>query len=429
MRSPSPLALRLSIYYVALFSVTGIQLPFWPLYLSSKGLSAPEIGQLLAAAYLVKIITNPLVGAAADRRGSRRGPMKVLAAISLAATGLFALADGFLPVLLVTLVAQAAFTAMMPLGDGLTMQCTLRRRLDYGRIRLWGSLSFILVASLSGRYLTVAPRDAILWAAVAALAVNLAATFALPDLADRAPAGPAQRLGPLLRSPPFLLFLGCCGLTQASHMIYYGFATLHWSDAGLSGGTIGALWAEGVIAEVVLFAVGARAVRHFGPVRLLTVAAMAGVLRWTVLACTTHPAALAVIQLLHALTFGAGHLGAMHFIGRAAPSGLSARAQGIYSAVVTGIVSGAVMLGSGSLYQSLGASAFLVMAVMSAGGALLALALGRRWKGGLPLTATGPSPASDQRRGQGAQDDNHPGSDAKNRQQHEGDQGNREIGR
>jgi PPP family 3-phenylpropionic acid transporter len=165
-------------------------------------------------------------------------------------------------------------------------------------------------------------------------------------------------------------------------MIYYGFGTLHWHNAGLSGSVIGCLWAEGVIAEVVLFAFGSKLIARFGPGRLIACGGIAGAIRWTVLATTTAPLPLAFAQLLHAFTFGASHLGAMHFIMRSIPANISARAQGIYSAVTTGVVPGLAMLVSGQLYQSLGGHAFLVMSLFSVASWLLSRRLLRHWNGG-----------------------------------------------
>ncbi|PKU26545.1 MFS transporter [Telmatospirillum siberiense] len=377
------ITLRLSFYYAALFSVIGIQLPYWPLYLSSKGLAAAEIGWILAASYLVKALTNPLLGHITDRHGGRRKGLIILAILSLSTTTLFFWADGFAAVLLATLLSSAAFTAMLPLGDSLTLQSAVRHRLDYGRIRLWGSLSFIVISGLAGQFLIDAPRSAILLSCLAGLVLALLAAAQLPDLPQAPGKSRQQPIGELLSRPVFLLFLAVCSLMQASHMIYYGFATLHWHAAGLSGTVIGGLWAEGVIAEVVLFACGARLIARFGPGRLIACAGIAGAIRWAVLAATTDPLFLAPAQLLHAFTFGAGHLGAMHFIMRAIPAGLSARAQGIYSAVTTGIVPGAAMLMSGRLYQSLGGYAFLVMASLSLAAWALAQPMRRRWTGGL----------------------------------------------
>ena len=182
MNDRRSLSLRLSLFYAALFTVFGVQLPFWPLYLSAKGIGAAEIGQILAATYLIRILTNPLVGHAVDTGGGRRRPLIVLASVSLASTGLFAFADGFAALLGVTLISSSAFTAMMPVGDSLTLQCATTHRLDYGRVRLWGSLSFIAVASLAGMTLVDAPRPAILWACLAGLALTLAAAALLPDI-------------------------------------------------------------------------------------------------------------------------------------------------------------------------------------------------------------------------------------------------------
>lgn len=377
MTHRTPLGLRLSLFYAAVFCVIGVQLPFWPLYLSSKGLDASQIGQILAAGYFVKIVTNPLVGHVVDRRGDRRRPLIALAMASTAATALFAMTQGFAPLLAVTLLSAAAFTAMMPLGDSLTMLGAVSHRLDYGRVRLWGSLSFIAASSLAGALLVDAPRPAILWSAVAALLLTLAAVTYLPDIRVERPATRPQPMLPLLTNRRFLLFLAAASCIQVGHMIYYGFATLHWRAAGLSGTIIGALWAEGVIAEVVLFAFGARLVARLGPEWLLSAAAVAGVIRWTVLAFTTDPWALASVQFLHAFTFGACHLGAMHFINRSAPAGLSARAQGVYSSVTVGVVPGLAMLVSGTLYQHLGGYAFLTMTAVSVVGFAISLVLGK----------------------------------------------------
>jgi PPP family 3-phenylpropionic acid transporter len=121
--------------------------------------------------------------------------------------------------------------------------------------------------------------------------------------------------------------------------------------------------------EVMLFAMGARLLRLVSPLQLMMAAAMAGGLRWSVLALTTEPWILAMVQGLHALTYAAAHLGAMHLIHDRVPPALSARAQGVYSAVTSGLVPGLAMLGSGALYHRLGGLAFLPMAAS----ALLAL--------------------------------------------------------
>lgn len=382
MEQRRQVALRLSLFYAAEFTVIGVQLPFWPLYLKSKGLSLTEIGLLVAASYFVKIFTNPLVGHVVDRRGERRRTMLVLSAAAVLFTLLFLPARGFWPLLAVTVTAYAGFTALMPLGDSLTMQNTLAHGLDYGRIRLWGSLAFIATATVGGSLLVDAPRTAILAACIAGQAATCLAVRGLPETPrgkSRDGAHPPLRL--LLSGKNFLLFLATTSMIQVSHMIYYGFATLHWQAAGLPGWIIGGLWAEGVVAEVVLFACGNRLIARFGPVRLILFGALAGILRWTVLGLTTEPWLLASVQVLHAFTFAATHLGAMYFINRGIPAGLSGRAQGIYASVANGVVPGTAMLASGALYQNFGGLSFLGMSIVAGGGMLLALRLKARQPG------------------------------------------------
>ena len=200
----------------------------------------------------------------------------------------------------------------------------------------------------------------------------------IPDSRIARRSTPRPRVGKLLRSPVFLIFLGAGALTQASHVVLYGFGTIHWQQAGLSDDIIGILWAEGVIAEIILFAFSAHVLRRTGPIGLLVIAAAAGVLRWIVMALTTDLFVLVILQPFHGATFGAAHLGAIHFIARAAPPELSATAQSLYSSLALGIAFGIAMPLAGLLYGGLAGQAYFAMSGMCAFG----LVLWRRWDGG-----------------------------------------------
>jgi len=373
-------ATRLATYYAALFAIIGILAPFWPLWLSSRGLSPSEIGILIAFTYLTRLVANPLVGHWVDHRGDRKRPMLILAASATALCLLFPLAWGFWPILVVTLLVFLPFNGLMPVGDSLVLMVAAREKLDYGRVRLWGSLAFIATASAVGHVLEVWPTDTLAWMFSALLLALTLTCTALPDarvpLRDRPPP-----LRPLLGSGLFLLFLAATALNQTAHTVYYGFATLHWKAAGLSDATIGLLWSEGVVAEIVLFSLSGRAVALVGPAGLILTAGLCGIVRWTVLGATTEPALLALAQLLHAATFGCAHLGAMHFIQRAVPPSLSVRAQGLFAALSVGLAPGLVIAATGPLYEWLGGEAFWVMAGLSAASALTAWPLLRRWRG------------------------------------------------
>jgi len=275
------------------------------------------------------------------------------------------------------LPAAVCFQPMIPLIESQTMAAVLRERLDYGRIRLWGSLAFILGTVGAGSLITGRAPDLVFYLVLGALALTLVAALALPAAQARrhegTPLSPLKMLG----NRRFLLFLGAASLNQASHAAYYGFSALHWQAAGLSEVTIGFLWAEGVAVEVLLFAFSGAVMARASPAALLALAALAGMLRWTVLAASTDLALLIAVQALHALTFGAAHLGAMHFLARAAPTGLAATAQSLYSAVSGGVAMGLAMLLAGALYQAAAGQAFLAMTALSTLGLGLALVLWR----------------------------------------------------
>lgn len=375
------LALRLSFFYAAVFGTVGVSTPFFPVWLSSRGMDAAQIGVLLAAVSWVRVVTTPWLGGVAERMGERRRPMAVLAAVALAAFASYGIVDGFWGYLCVGIVAGVAHAAVMPLGENVTMSTAPAARLDYGHLRLWGSLSFILASAGGGWFLKGRPADVILWLLVGTAALMFLSCCLLPE--PRLPrahphTAPVRRL---LGNRLFLLFVFSCGLLQASHAVIYGFGTLHWRASGLDDATIGWLWAEGVLAEIALFALGAKVMGKLGPLRLLLLAGAAGIMRWPLTAMTADLGVLAAIQLLHGFTFGAAHLGAMYFIQRAAPPGLSASAQSLYSAVGMGVVMGLALLLAGPLYGALHGGAFAIMTLFSAGGAAGVLILGRRWKG------------------------------------------------
>jgi PPP family 3-phenylpropionic acid transporter len=293
--------------------------------------------------------------------------MIALGAGSLVTYLLFGVSDGFMALLAVTVLFSSFWNPLAPMSETLTVQVARSEGFEYGRIRLWGSLSFIVVAVAAGRLLADHTSDILFAVGLGAVALTFLASLLLPG--HRAPAaGRRTTFGPVLADRRFLAFLAAASCAQASHSVYYGFATLHWRAVGHSDTLIGLLWAEGVIAEIVLFAIAGGLVRRLGPGRLIALASLAGVVRWTVLALTDWLPALVAVQALHAFSFGAAHLAAMHFIGQTMPPAISATAQSLYSVVVIGVAVGLVTALSGSLYETWGAAAYLAMSVLAAGG-------------------------------------------------------------
>lgn len=363
--------IRFALFTSVSNATVAVLMAFWPLWLTSRGLDATEIGVVGAMVLWVRVGVTPLLGMLADRGGKPRAVMLLLAGGSLAISGLFIPAYGFLPILLISTAFGALFWTLGPLAES----AILRASVDYGRVKLWGSFTFLVMTVAIGRVLVTAPRDTLLAILLAGGGLILWATWLLPT-----PAGPTQRHDPrgwrLLLHPREILFFTAAALIQASHVVYYSFSALYWRDLGYSTDTIGWLWAEGVVAEMVLFYWSGRLLRRVRPTHLMVLGGIAGVIRWTTLGTATALPALAAVNFLHCFTFASAHVGAMFYLLRNAPSGHAGTAQSLYTTAQC-IGFGGVWLISGALYEAVGGSAFLVMAGMSAAGTLAALGLSR----------------------------------------------------
>ena len=368
-------ASRLSFFYVAFFAVVGIQMPFWPVWLESRGFGATEIGILLAVGTGGRIVASPLIANLTDRLGERRRPLIVLSLGALAAFCLFILTGGFWSVFAVTVAFIFLWAPVMPIGETLVLQTTRENDLQYGRVRLWGSISFIIAAVFAGRFLVGQSADIVFWLLAGTLGLTALSCVALPDARIKSETMARPQFRQFLQDKKFVLFLVSAGLIQSSHGVLYAFGTLHWQAAGYSEDIIGWFWAEGVIAEVVLFALGAAVAKRLDPPLLIIIGGAAGIIRWTLTGLTDSFPVLLFVQALHACTFGAVHLGAMNFIMLNVPTRVSATAMSLYSSFAMGLAMGLVMLIAGPLYGHFGSQAFLVMAGFAGVGTFVAFAL------------------------------------------------------
>lgn len=366
-------ASRLAGLYAAIFVMGGIHLPFFPLWLKAKGLDASEIGLALAVPMIVRIMAVPLATRVADRRDALREAILVAALISVAGYLLVGLASGFVAILAAFALASLAYTPVMPLVETYALKGLTARGRAYGPVRVWGSAAFILGTFIAGIAAdTVAPSH-LIWLILAGTIVIAMSAATLAPLTAKPAAShgrPAEQR--LLGDPVFVAVVLGASLIQASHATYYGFSTLAWGAHGYDGTAIAALWALGVIAEIVLFALQARLPAFLTPAVLLIVGGLGGALRWAVMAFDPPALLLPPLQLLHAASFGASHLGALMHLARTVPAGQGATAQG-YLAIALGLAMAAAMGLSGLLYGAYGAASYGAMALAAIAGSVCAL--------------------------------------------------------
>ena len=362
---------RLAAMYAAYFIVAGIQMPFLPVWLKAKGLDPGTIGLVLAMPLMLRMLAIPWVTRQADRRDALRAAIILASCLTVAGYALVGLAEGATAILLAYALVSLVFTPIMPLAETYAFKGLMVRGRAYGPVRLWGSATFILGNFIAGFAADVIPARHLIWLIVGSSVLAALTTWGLVPLstpASSASEPPPERKS-LLRDPAFLAVLAAASLIQASHAVFYGFSAVDWRAAGLEGATIAALWGLGVIAEIVLFAYSGRLPAFFQPIVLLMVGAAGAALRWAGMALDPPVAVLPWLQLLHALSFGATHLGALTYLARNTPAGQSATAQG-YLAIALGAAMAAAMGLSGVLYAAFGNLAYAAMALAAvAGGA------------------------------------------------------------
>jgi MFS transporter, PPP family, 3-phenylpropionic acid transporter len=323
---------------------------------------------------LARVVAIPLATRVADRRDALRTVIVAMTAAGVLGYAALALADGFVLILLGYAVASAAYTPVMMLVDAYALRGLARFGRAYGPVRLWGSAAFIAASFGAGTLIDLmSPRD-LIWLIVAAMVVATVAAGALAPLGGGMPPAPAAAAPgrPLWRDGAFLAVVAAASLIQASHAVLYGFASIAWRAAGLDGTVIGILWALGVLAEIAVFALSPRLPAAVTPGLLLVIGAAGAVLRWTAMAFAPPGPVLPLLQGLHGLSFAATHLGALAFVARSAPPGLGATAQG-YLVVGLGLTMAAATALAGVLFERYGAASYGAMALMAAGGGLLAL--------------------------------------------------------
>lgn len=363
MARPLPRYLAL---YAAMFAAFGAASPFVPTLLAAKGLALTPIGLVMGAATAIRLVAGPLGGSVTDRV---RAPERVLAALQIgagAALVAYVPAAGVRALLGVGVAVAAMEAPLVPIADALALAAADgERRFHYGHVRAAGSAAFVAGTVFSGFAMARFGPAAFVWLSAGLLAVAAMAARRLPRAPSRAPAHTTGGMLALLRLPGLARLLLIAALVQGSHAMHDSFAVIRWEAGGIGPAGAGLLWSEAVIAEVVVFVwLGGWLLGRLGPAGAATLAAVAGVLRWSVMALTAWPPAMALIEPLHGATFALLHLACMRLIGEGVPSDLAARAQALYGTVAIGAATVALTLLSGPLYAALGAHAFLAMALL-----------------------------------------------------------------
>lgn len=397
------LEVRFGLHYAALFGSIGATAPFVALWMSHAGISPSSIGTLVAAPSLLMLLTTVWLGRWADGLADRRQAIIIANVIILAAhlplfvhTGVWLLAP-------VWVLAGVALFAVVPITDAATLAMAARRGSDFARIRMWGSIGYIIGVTLAGLTYEQIGIAVFLYLLVAGDASRLLLAGTLPRLAavltlakpnpplsaepvtlsascSGAGLGHAQSARKTVVSlyhPGVLLTLAGSALVISSHACVNTFGILLWTRQGLSEGVASLAVAIGVLAEIGLLFSFRTLTRNISARTLLIFCAACGLVRWAVLASTPSLFWLFAVQLLHGVTFGMTYVATAGFISRRVTESDAARGQSLSATMAMSLTAAATLL-LGALFDAGQEKLFWLMS-LSCAAAIGALQLSRRF--------------------------------------------------
>lgn len=374
VESPVPYA-RLSGFYLLYFAVLGAFVPYWSLYLGARGYTPAEIGLVLSIPALTKMLVPVVWGRFAAQQNRLLTLIRAASWFSLPGFMLM-LWPWSLPGLVIVMFGYTFFqNGIMPLFDTLTLEHLHSDSHGYARIRLWGSIGFILAVLGVGELLQGPfSVEGLPYLIVMFLGGVWVMSLSLPDGVG----SPAHEASPplahiLKRGDVLALFLGCL-LLQFSHGPYYVFFSVYLDSHGYTKREIGGLWSLGVLAEIILFLFIPALLRRFTLRAVFVSSLVLGGLRWGLLGWAVEsPLLMVLIQGLHAASFGSAHIAAVHLVQHHFKGIHHGTGQALYGSVSFGLGGMLGSLMAGYLWVPLGPHGVYILAgVASLAGAVVA---------------------------------------------------------
>lgn len=329
--------LSLSAYYFFYFAFIGVFSPYFGLYLQSLSLSAWDIGLLMSQMQLMRLCGPYLWGMLADRLAQRVPIVRLAGLLSLIGFSAFFFVRGFAEMLLAMALLSFFWSAALPLIETLTFDHLREAVARYSRIRLWGSIGFIVAVLGTGALLDHLPLSAVLWVCAAMLAGILLCALVVSEAPVHVPDDAQTPIAEVLRQPRVKALLASCFLMSAAHGALYIFYSIYLSEHGYSKSLVGGLWSLGVIVEIGVFFFMPRLLNRFGLRAIFLTCFGAAVARFLLIGwCVDAILLIVFAQLLHGLTFGAYHAAAITAVNRWFPGRCQARGQALYSSLSFG---------------------------------------------------------------------------------------------
>lgn len=368
--------LRTTAFYFTYYMGMGAAVMFLPIWLSEKGITAEQIGIINAVPVLVILALNLVVGRIADRAKDWRQVIVIGALIAgIVPIGLF-FVNEFWGILLFWTLTSLPGGAVGPVLDAATMRMTRRNGTDFGTIRAWGTVGYMLFNGVTGVLVVWFGSDVFVPLFVGLALLRAAVSLQLPGF--RAPPGQATvaavhpvagKLREIATRPWFILPLIGFAMIFGTHIVLNAFGALLWKEQGISEGIIGPLIALGAAAEAGMMFVWKRFGARVSARHMILISALVSVLRWAAMAFSPPVWLLLLLQLTHGVTFALGYLGCVHFIANWTSEDIAAETQSLFQ-VLQQVMSVIGLVGFGWLVGLYGAHAYLFASLAAGIGAL-----------------------------------------------------------
>jgi len=357
---------RLSRFYFFYYFFVGSFVPYWGIYLQSQNFSPASIGILLSLFQISRIVAPNFWGWLADHTGHRVKWIKLTSLLGLIGfVGVF-WAKGFFWIFLIMSALSLFTSSTLPLAESLTLAHLATTDGHYSRIRLWGSIGFIVASLLLGYLIDLQGINILLWALLVAQAIIFYLSNTIPETQKIHHEKKDLSIWKIIKTPSVVALLIGCTLMVSAHGILYNFYSIYLKEHGYSGGTIGWLWAVGVICEILIFMMMPKILRRYSLKTILLMSLFLGVIRFILIgASPDHLYLLLIAQMFHAATFGSFHAASIEVIAYYFKGRNQARGQAIYNSVAYGIGGTVGGLGGGYLIQYLGGQIGFTVAAIS----------------------------------------------------------------
>lgn len=366
MSSSHNLHWRLSRFYFFYYFFVGSFVPYWGIYLQSENFSPSSIGILLSLFQISRIVAPNFWGWLADHTGYRVKWIKLTSFLGLIGfIGVF-WAKGFFWIFLVMSALSLFTSSTLPLAESLTLAHLATTDGHYSRIRLWGSIGFIVASLFLGYLIDFQGINILLWVLLIAQAIIFFLSNTIPETQDIQHKTNDLSIWKIIKTPSVIALLIGCTLMVSAHGVLYNFYSIYLKDHGYSSGTIGWLWAVGVICEILIFMAMPKILQRYSLKAILLMSLFLGVIRFILIgASPDHLYLLFIAQMFHAATFGSFHAASIEVIAYYFKGRNQTRGQAIYNSVAYGIGGTIGGLGGGYLIQYLGGQLGFMIAAIS----------------------------------------------------------------